>query len=148
MKKLILFSIVALALLSFTGAETLKWHSLPDGLELSHSRNKPILLFVYAPWCDMCKRMEKKVFNNKEIAPLISEKFILVKINVDVDTAYLKSDKVLSRKIFLRDAGEGRMALGVPTTVLFRDKEKEPMKIQGVQEVEDFKTNIHQYLEK
>lgn len=148
MKRIFILAVTSFVLLSFSGSESLKWYSLPEGIELSRIQKKPALIFVYAPWCDMCKRMEKKVFNNKDVAPLLSENFILIKINADTDTAYLKNDKILQRKFFMRDAGEGRMALGVPTTILLRSNSEDPLKIQGVEEIEDFRTDVREFLKK
>jgi uncharacterized protein YyaL (SSP411 family) len=71
---------------------------LTEGLEIARREHKPMLLFVNVSWCDKCQRMDKKVFTNKEVNPLITENFIAVKMDPGVDSAYFKRDKILKRK--------------------------------------------------
>jgi len=148
MKKVIFLSIISLLLFSFTKPETIKWYSLTEGLEIARRENKPMLLFIYASWCDKCQRMEKKVFNNKDVLPLITENFIPVKLNPEVDSAYFKSDKVLNRKVFLNEVTPGRLAISVPTTVFYREKEDENVIMNGLQDPEELTININKFLKK
>lgn len=49
--------------------------------------NKPILLEFWASWCEVCKVTDKEVFSNPQIAKIISEKFVPVKVNFDANIA-------------------------------------------------------------
>ena len=146
MKKVIFFSLISILLFSFKNPDTIKWYSLTEGLEIARRENKPLFLFVYVTWCDKCQRMDKKVFTNKEVIPLITENFIAVKMNPEVDSAYFKSDKILKRKIFLNEVTPGRLAISVPTTVFYREKEDENVIMNGVQDPSDLKENIQKFL--
>ena len=148
MKKVVLVSFITILLLSFKEPENLKWYSLKEGLELARQDNKPMLIFLYASWCDMSQRMEKKVFNNKEVRPLLAEHFVLIKLNAEADTIYFKNDKILSRKVFLSEVSSGRLQIAVPTTILFREKENDRIVIPGVQNPADFLSNINKFLQK
>ena len=148
MKKIIFLALIPVLLWSFKEPDILKWYSLKEGLELARQENKPMLIFIYATWCDQSKRMEKKVFNSKDILPLLSENFILIKLNPEVDTAYLHNDKTLNRKVFLKEAEPGKFQLGVPTTVLYREKGNDRLVMDGVQEPGEFKESINKFLKK
>jgi thioredoxin-related protein len=148
MKKVIFFSLVSILLFSFKNPEAIKWYSLTEGLEIARRENKPMLLFVYASWCDKCQRMDKKVFTNKEVMPLITENFIAVKMNPEVDSACFSSDKILNRKVFLNEVTPGRLAIAVPTTVFYREKENENVIMNGLQDPTELKENIQKFLKK
>jgi len=148
MKKVLLISLITVFLWSFKEPEDLKWYSLTEGLELAHSENKPILLFIYVTWCDKCQRMEKKVFNNKEVLPLITENFIPVKLNAEIDTAYFHNDKTLDRKYFLKEVSSGKFQIGVPTTVFYRVKDNDRVIMDGLQDPEELTANIKKFLKK
>lgn len=148
MKKVIFFSLISILLFSFKNPDTIKWYSLTEGLEIARRENKPMLIFVYVSWCDKCQRMEKKVFNNKEVMPLITENFIPVKINPEVDSIFFKSDKVLSRKYFIKEIEPGKMAIMLPTTAFYDGKDSDPFIINGLQDPMDLKENIRIFLKK
>ncbi len=148
MKKVIFLSLISVLLFSFTKPETIKWYSLTEGLEIARRENKPMLLFVYVSWCDKCQRMDKKVFTNKEVIPLITENFIAVKMNPEVDSAYFRNDNILKRKVFLNEVTPGRLAISVPTTVFYREKEDENVIMNGLQDPSELIENIQQFLKK
>ena len=148
MKKVIFFSLISVMLMSFKGPETIKWYSLSEGLDLARKENKPLLIFLYVDWCDKCQRMEKKVFNSKEVAPMITENFIPVKLNPEVDSAYFKSDKVLSRKVFLSEVTPGRLAIALPTTAFYLEKDQDNVIYNGLQEPKELKENMNKFLKK
>jgi len=148
MKKLIFLLLLPVIFFSFRPPEDLKWYSLQEGLEMARRENKPVLLFVYVTWCDMCKRMDKKVFPSADVRSLISENFVLVKLNTEVDTVYLHSDKVLDRKLFLSEAGKGRFMLKVPTTVLYRASDNDHVTLQGLLDPTELKTALQKFLKK
>ena len=148
MKKVVFLSIISVLLLSFKEPASLKWYSLREGLELARQENKPVFLFVYVSWCDKCQRMEKKVFTNKEVMPLLTDNFILIKINPDIDTLYLHNDKTLKRKIFLEEVSPGKYQMGVPTTVLYRGTGNDFVALRGLQDPLELKESIQKFLKK
>ena len=148
MKKLFLFSVFAVLLFSFKEPETLKWHSWKEGSELALSQNKPVFLFVCVSWCDMSQRLEKKVFNNKEVLPLITDNFIPVKIDIEIDSALIKRDKSFNRKMVLTEIEPGKYALSVPKTIFTDGKGSDPVVMAGLQDPSELKDNINKYLKK
>lgn len=57
-----------------------KWQSLSDAAEVARTENIPLLVYVHAPWCGPCLKMEKDVFPT--IAPLMN-RFSLAGLDYD-----------------------------------------------------------------
>jgi thioredoxin-related protein len=148
MRRLIVCVFTVFLLTSFKESENLKWLTLNEGLELSRKEKKPVFIFMYVSWCDKCQRMEKKVFSDKEISTLISGNFIPVKLSPEVDSAFFRSDKVLDRKIFLSEIEPGKMAVMVPTTVLYREADSSRVVMNGLVDKSELKEKISRFLEK
>ena len=148
MKKLFLFSVMTVLLFSFKEPETLKWYSWKEGSDLALSQNKPVFLFVCVSWCDMSQRMEKKIFTNKEVLPLITGNFIPVKIDIEVDSNLIRHDKSFNRKMILTEVEPGKFALSVPKTIFTDGKGNDPVVMAGLQDPSELKDNINKYLKK
>lgn len=72
-------------------AETLKWHTLSEAIELNKTTPKKFLIDVYTDWCGWCKVMDQKTFQQSTIAAMIDKYFYAVKFNAekDADVEYL-----------------------------------------------------------
>ena len=71
-----------------------EWLSLPVALQTAASENRPVLVYIKAPWCGPCKKMEREVF--PKISPLL-DRFVLAKIDYDDhETLLAISDKHLT----------------------------------------------------
>lgn len=77
------------------------WHAWgPAAFELARKTGKPIFLSVGYSTCYWCHVMERQVFENPEIAALMNEHFINVKVDreerPDVDDIYMTAVQVLT----------------------------------------------------
>ncbi|MCS7279838.1 MAG: thioredoxin domain-containing protein [Thermodesulfobacteriaceae bacterium] len=54
-----------------------------EAFERAQRENKPVLLSIGAIWCHWCHVMAKESFENKEIAQIINEYFIPIKVDRD-----------------------------------------------------------------
>lgn len=71
--------------LSLTAQENIRVNWLSFG-QLSDSLSqhpKPTILFFETDWCVYCKKMEKEVFANKELAELINKDFYAVQMDAE-----------------------------------------------------------------
>ena len=93
MRKVALVLIISLACTSFSQAEEVIWYSWNEGISLAKEQNKPVIVFVHATWCHLCQRMDKKVFTDEEVASLINEYYIPVKLEAEYSGELIKGGK-------------------------------------------------------
>ncbi len=88
----------------------------PEALEVARRENKPILLSVGYSACHWCHVMERESFENPEIAALMNQHFVNIKVDreerPDVDHIYMNAVQMLT--------GRG----GWPMTVFLRSDAK------------------------
>jgi uncharacterized protein YyaL (SSP411 family) len=73
--------------------QPVRWHPWGDAaFALAQSEDKPILLDIGAVWCHWCHVMDRESYENPEIAALINEHYVAVKVDrderPDVDARY------------------------------------------------------------
>src|SRR5664279_531261 len=75
-----------------------EWGS--DAFALAKSSDKPILLDIGAVWCHWCHVIDRESYENPEIAKLINEHFVPVKVDrderPDVDARYQAAISAIS----------------------------------------------------
>ncbi len=73
--------------------QPIHWHEWGEGAFATAQReNKPILLDIGAVWCHWCHVMDRESYDNPEIADIINQRFIAVKVDrderPDIDSRY------------------------------------------------------------
>src|SRR5689334_20842177 len=81
--------------------QPIRWYEWGDEAFAAAKReNKPILLDIGAVWCHWCHVMDRESYENPEVARLINENFIAVKVDrderPDVDSRYQAAVSALS----------------------------------------------------
>ena len=73
----------------------------PEALERAKAENKPIFLSVGYSTCYWCHVMERKVFSNPEIAELMNQWFINIKVDreerPDIDEIYMTATQIMTQ---------------------------------------------------
>src|SRR5690349_3115732 len=77
------------------------WHEWSsDAFDKAQRENKPVLLDVGAVWCHWCHVMDRESYENPEIAKLINENYVAVKVDrderPDVDSRYQAAVQAMS----------------------------------------------------
>lgn len=92
--RLVVFSVCLGALLSLgwgtaeVKASEIRWFSdLQVARQLSVESGRPLLVHFWAPWCSPCKQMEQTTFLDPNVARLLDDHYIPVKLNVDHPTS-------------------------------------------------------------
>lgn len=68
-------------------AGELPWlSSLADAQTLALDSGKPIMVDFSAEWCAACHELESEVFLHPEVRPRLESEFILLKVDMDVDS--------------------------------------------------------------
>jgi uncharacterized protein YyaL (SSP411 family) len=81
--------------------QPVQWHPWGEAaFALAQEEDKPILLDIGAVWCHWCHVMDRESYENPEIAALINEHFIAVKVDrderPDVDARYQAAVSAIS----------------------------------------------------
>ncbi len=96
-----------------------KWYPWGDeAFEKAHKEKKPIFLSIGYSSCHWCHVMEREVFESEELAAILNEHFVSIKVDKeerpDIDSHFQKVHRLLTRR-----------AGGWPTSV-FLTHEKKP----------------------
>lgn len=142
MKRILLLSLIALVVSSFSSDGMLKWYSWDEGYKLAKKENKPVLIFLQASWCNTCKRMNDKTFTDKEVVSLLQKNYIPVKL--DIDTAmkgkgfyYIDEKDYTGMELMLKFFPGPQ--LGVPTTLIWNPVTDKKETKAGLQTPEELK---------
>lgn len=81
------------AYLRSAGHQPVQWREWGEAaFELARQQDKPILLDIGAVWCHWCHVMDRESYENEEIARLINEHYIPIKVDrderPDIDARY------------------------------------------------------------
>jgi thioredoxin-related protein len=71
----------------YTYLGNLKWYNnYEDGRAVAEELNKPMFIYFWTIWCPYCEKMQTEVFPRPEINSLLRENFVLIAIDMDVNT--------------------------------------------------------------
>ena len=73
--------------------QPIRWHEWGDEAFATAKRdNKPILLDIGAVWCHWCHVMDRESYDDPEVAQIVNERFIAIKVDrderPDIDSRY------------------------------------------------------------
>lgn len=93
----------------------LTWHGFNEGVEEARESGRPVFVYVYAPWCGWCHKMDEEVFGDPKLAAYLAAHFELVRLNYDErDTVYRYKQQEISRRRLM----DRLHVAGVPTVVI------------------------------
>ena len=83
--------------------QPIDWHEWGDAaFARAKSEDKPILLDIGAVWCHWCHVIDRESYENTEIAKIINEHFVAVKVDrderPDVDSRYQSAISLISKQ--------------------------------------------------
>jgi uncharacterized protein YyaL (SSP411 family) len=81
--------------------QPIHWHEWgPEAFATAKRENKPILLDIGAVWCHWCHVMDRESYEDAEIAALINQHFVAIKVDrderPDVDSRYQTAVQAIS----------------------------------------------------
>src|SRR5437016_587936 len=73
--------------------QPIQWHEWgEEAFDLAKRENKPMLLDIGAVWCHWCHVMDRESYDNPEVAQIINQRFIPIKVDrderPDIDSRY------------------------------------------------------------
>jgi uncharacterized protein len=64
--------------------QPIQWHEWgEEAFDLAKRENKPILLDIGAVWCHWCHVMDRESYEDREIAQIVNERFVAIKVDRD-----------------------------------------------------------------
>jgi hypothetical protein len=81
--------------------QPIQWHEWgEEAFELAKRENKPILLDIGAVWCHWCHVMDRESYDDPEVAQIVNERFVAVKVDrderPDIDSRYQVAVQAIS----------------------------------------------------
>lgn len=81
--------------------QPIRWHEWgEEAFAAAQRENKPMLLDIGAVWCHWCHVMDRESYDNPEVAQIINDKFIAVKVDrderPDIDSRYQAAVSAMS----------------------------------------------------
>ena len=81
--------------------QPIRWHEWSEeAFQTAKRENKPILLDIGAVWCHWCHVMDRESYEDPEIAQMVNERFVAIKVDrderPDVDSRYQVAVQAIS----------------------------------------------------
>jgi uncharacterized protein len=81
--------------------QPVQWHEWgPEAFASAKRDNKPVLLDIGAVWCHWCHVMDRESYENPEVARIVNENFVAVKVDrderPDIDSRYQAAVSAIS----------------------------------------------------
>lgn len=130
---LLLMAALLLAPASATGAP-FPWRplTLEQALEAARRERKPVVVDVYAEWCEPCKRLDRLVFGSPEVGAL-APRFIAIRVD---------GDKPSGKGLTSRYKVER-----YPTSLMLRSDGSEWGRIEGFRELPGYLETLRAFLD-
>ena len=118
----------------------IKWENISTVFKNSDDKKnanlkKPILIFFYTEWCIFCKKMDKEIFNDHEVAQYMNDNYINVRVNPEKENNKIT---IMGKDVTPSELMMHIGANGFPTTLFFDNKMKPLTTIPGYVEKKTF----------
>lgn len=148
MKRIVFLTLLLFTVCTLANAKELKWYTWNEGYELAIKEKKPVLLFIHATWCDKCRKMDNKTFQDEAVQRIIKKGFIPVKYDVDVDlkaeSGYKYEGQELSGKKLLLTFLPGP-ELGIPAVCIWKPGDDKNESINGLLDPSEMADLLNKY---
>ncbi len=112
-------------------AETIKWLTYDEAIQLSKKKKKKIFVDVYTDWCGWCKKMDATTMKDPKVVEYMNKRFYAVKLNAESSkAAAYKGTALTERELATRVF----KANGYPTTLYLSEGEDLIINLPGYRE--------------
>lgn len=91
-----------------TGKDLINWMKFDEGMKKAGENNLPIYVEFFATWCPPCKTMAQTTFQDKNVASLLNDNFVAVKVDIDKekDLALKYGARSIPHHVVMNSKGE------------------------------------------
>jgi thiol:disulfide interchange protein len=145
MKRITWILMISLLCISFGKAEEVTWYDWNEAQQLTEYQQKPIMVFVYASWCHLCKRMDSKVFTDEEVAAMLNEHFIPVKLDAESKGDFQKDGDSFTGMELLAELTENNFR-GIPAYLFITGETGVEVRLEaGLKDPQEMKALLQEY---
>lgn len=83
MNKIVLLAIFLMSLTTTQAQDKINWMTMNEALAAQEKKPKKIIIDFYTDWCGWCKRLDKDVYENKDVVKYINKNFYAVKFDAE-----------------------------------------------------------------
>lgn len=113
-------------------AAEIRWQTdLAAAEAISQQTGKPLLIHFTASWCHYCHKMSKTTYTDENVAAVVQQQFVPVKLDVDENSKLVNALRIT----------------GFPTAAIVSSDFKTVRKISGFHPAEDFQKRLAATLE-
>lgn len=98
----------------------LEWLTFEQAMEKAKLENRKVLVDVYTDWCGWCKKMDKEVYADPGVVEVLSQYFVVAKLNAESSKDITYKGTKLTERRFAAGAGVS----GYPSTIFFESDSK------------------------
>jgi len=119
-----------------TNSNTIEWHSYDEGLKLSKSQNKPVMIDFYFDGCYWCDELDKNTYSDSRVIEK-AKNFVSIKLDIYETDAY--DGQGLAIKYDVQ---------GCPTIVFLNVQGNEVNRVGGYEDANQFLADMDEALNK
>jgi len=112
---------------TYVSGDGLNWLAFNDGMEKAKKENKPIIVDVFADWCQPCKMMDKEIYANEKIIDYLNDNFVAIKVDGESESMINFDAKEYSE----REWSMNMNVMAYPTTMFFEPGGKHITRLEG-----------------
>jgi len=121
------FLALTLSLAGDAKTPTIQWLPLEKAMKTARAQKKPLYVYLYGSYCGWCKKFEAQTLKDAQVVSILSEKFVLSKIN----TASTELQEFEGKKLAERQLAAMFAVRGVPASAFMDSAGKLIAKLPG-----------------
>ncbi len=90
---------------------------LEKGFQIASQENKPVIVYFWAIWCQYCAKFQTDTLGNPQVKKILEEDYVLVAMDLDVDTDMKYKYGVSAPPYVLFLDGNGNVLKRIPGAV-------------------------------
>lgn len=108
---------------------------MTTAFDTAADEEKFVFIYVYAPWCPYCQRIEQEVYTDGDVQALMNEHFVMVRVNADDPE---ETHQFEGKEVAAPDLANRLGARGFPSLIFMDETGEHIGTLPGAVERDDF----------